>query len=108
MELELSYKWRFLVEKADLFKLFEGDFIGYACQSLRSRIREVAGSFEFEKFHTSASQLLRERLFKTYSNLKKQDDSTDDTKGRFFTEFNLLIFELDVKRIRPVDREVCS
>jgi major vault protein len=110
LELEVTYKWRFVVDDASLYKFFEGDFIGYSCQSLRSRIREVASMNEFEKFHTSASQLMRERLFKDYKIQVKRESKTveEEFRGRFFPEFNFLIFEMDVKRIHPVDNEIAA
>jgi len=108
LNIKLNYKWRFIYDEKNQAKIFGSDFIGYSCQSLRSRIREEASHHDFEKFHTSAAQTLREKLFKDYSipitlNGKEQ---TETCHGRFFREFSFLVFELDVKEISPVDEEI--
>jgi len=106
LQLEVTYKWRFMVDDSNIYKLFEGDFIGYSCQSLRSRIREEASQHEFEKFHTEASQILRKKLFKSYDADGKAIQEA--MFGRLFREFNFFIFELDVKKVTPVDKEIES
>lgn len=91
-------------------KLFEGDYIGYACESLRSRIREVASKLEFEKFHTNATQMLASSLFAnhnvTITRAKKQE--VEEVVGVLFSKFNFLVFELDVKNITPKDPQIAE
>lgn len=108
LNLTVSYKWRFIIDELVLDKIFAGDFIGYACQSLRSRIREESSRNDFEAFHTNSSQILRDKLFKDYEiEVTKENKRVKEKfSGRFFSEFNFLIFAIDVKEIKPVDREI--
>lgn len=106
LTLLLTYKWEFLIEKVDAYKIFSVvDFIGYACNSLCSSIREGAAQYTFEEFHQGTVGLLRKLLFKenkyTYPSGK-----TVSIFGKFFKEINLLISEVDVKNIEPVNKEI--
>ncbi|KAL0484707.1 major vault protein [Acrasis kona] len=107
LNMVISYKWKFLILNDDeLYKVFHGDFIGYSCQSMRSRIREQASTHDFESFHTSSSTILRSALFKDYEFTNKNNNSKQVHYGRFFSEFNFLVFSLDVKQVKPVDSEL--
>jgi hypothetical protein len=53
LRMMVTYKWKFILGENDLYKVFAGDFIGYTCQSMRSRVREAASRHEFERFHTA-------------------------------------------------------
>ena len=109
LDMELTYKWQFVVSEKpsdeEYEKIFSGDFIGYSCQSLRSRIRELASGHDFESFHKNASDILRKFLFKDYD-WKFDDGTSTNLHGRFFREFSFLIFAVDVKELRPVDSEI--
>jgi len=108
LELTLTYKWKVIIDDHSIGKLFNSDFIGFSCQSLRSRIRETASHYSFEEFHKNSSSILREKLFKEYSRKVVQAGEEKEAKfvGRFFDEFNFLIFELDIKKLVPVDPEI--
>ncbi|MHB8874528.1 MAG: hypothetical protein ACYC8T_12640, partial [Myxococcaceae bacterium] len=66
LRIKLSYKWQFEVEgdsdkdKA-IFRV--NDFVGYVCENLASRIRQVAAENDFETFHKTASTLIRRAIF---------------------------------------------
>jgi len=108
LNLTVAYKWKFILDDANLHKIFAGDFVGYSCQSLRSRIREESSKNDFEHFHTNSSQLLRDKLFKEYNlEVTKQGKKVIETvTGRLFSEFNFLVFSIDVRAIKPVDKEI--
>lgn len=108
LSLTVAYKWKFILDEDNLDKIFAGDFIGYSCQSLRSRIREESSKNDFEHFHTNSSQLLRDKLFKEYElEITKQGKRvTEQFTGRLFREFNFLVFSIDVREIKPVDQEI--
>jgi major vault protein len=110
LKLTLSYKWKFLLDDNKLHKIFLGDFIGYSCQSLRSRIRETSSQYNFEKFHIDSAKILRKSIFKNYSIpfVFEGKNDTFEGFGRLFDEMNFFIFELDVKEIIPVDQEIKS
>lgn len=110
LKITLNYKWKFLLDDANLEKIFAGDFIGYSCQSLRSRIREESAQNNFEEFHTGAAKILRNAIFKDYSIDYSFDGKKDTFKanGRYFKEMCFFIFELDVKEVIPVDQEIAS
>nr|CAG4717451.1 unnamed protein product [Naegleria fowleri] len=111
LDMELTYKWQFITSEKpsneEYEKLFSGDFVGYSCQSLRSRIRELASSHDFESFHKGASDILRKNLFKDYD-LKFDDGTSANIHGRLFREFSFLVYAVDVKELRPVDPEIAQ
>lgn len=107
LKLSLTYKWKFIVDEGNLEKVFASDFVGYSCQSMRSRIREEAAGHNFEDFHTASAQILRSKLFKEY-NIKNSKQEERSLTGRYFPEFSFLIFELDVREVTPVDEEIAS
>ena len=66
LRIKLSYKWQF--ERTNdpekdrvIFRV--GDFVGYVCENLASRIRQVAAENDFETFHKGASTLIRRAVF---------------------------------------------
>jgi len=108
LDVHVSYKWQFLVDKDDIHKVFViNDFIGYACQSLCSSIREEAAKYTFEEFHNSTVQLVRKSLFK--ENVVKYENSIEEKiMGVYFPENKFLVSEIDVKTIEPVNQEISS
>ena len=112
LQMELTYKWQFLmsdkkVSDEEYDKVFSGDFIGYSCQSLRSRIRELASGHYFESFHKGAADILRNNLFKDYK-VEFNDETSVQVHGRLFREFNFFVYAVDVKELRPVDKEIAQ
>eukprot|EP00762_Andalucia_godoyi_P007578 ANDGO_00782.mRNA.1 Major vault protein alpha len=108
LQLDISYKWCFMVDrskKTDLFKVFQTeDFIGNACASLASRIREEAAQHDFETFHTRANEMLKNRLFKSYTSILPGLP----TVGRLFPENQFYVFDLDIKSLVPIDEEIAQ
>nr|WP_239578575.1 hypothetical protein [Archangium primigenium] len=99
LRIKLSYKWQFDVaedsekDKA-IFRV--NDFIGYVCENLASRIRQVAAENDFETFHKTASVLIRRAIF-------GMDEGGRPRKDRLFAENQLRIIDIDIKDIAPVD-----
>ncbi len=99
LRIKLSYKWQFDVEgdsEKDKAIFRVNDFIGYVCENLASRIRQVAAENEFETFHKNASVLIRRAIFGV-------DDAGKARKDRLFSENQLRIIDIDIKDIAPVD-----
>ncbi|PTL82625.1 hypothetical protein [Vitiosangium sp. GDMCC 1.1324] len=99
LRIKLSYKWQFDVEgdsekDKSIFRV--NDFIGYVCENLASRIRQVAAENDFETFHKNASVLIRRAIFGV-------DESGKARKDRLFSENQLRIIDIDIKDIAPVD-----
>jgi len=80
-------------------KMFSGDFLGYMCQSMRSRIRSLASQVPYEKFVKDTANLIKDGIpadgikgvFRHYENWKKI--------GREYDEYSLFIEETDVKSV---------
>jgi major vault protein len=99
LRIKLSYKWQFDVENDSekdkaIFRV--NDFIGYVCENLASRIRQVAAENDFETFHKNASVLIRRTIFGV-------DEAGKVRKDRLFAENQLRIIDIDIKDIAPVD-----
>lgn len=109
VQLEVSYQWRFILDDKTISTMW-GDFAGYSCQSLRSRIREEISHHPFEKIHSNAVSILRDRLFKQYELKVTQNsvDKVEKVRGRFFSEFNFLIFDINIKSLQVVDKEIAA
>jgi major vault protein len=101
LEMELSYKWQFIVDQNDAHLVFSmQDFIGYACSTLCSKIREEAAAYKFEDFHNGTVSILRKGLF------KKHIINEVEMEGMYFDGNKLLISEIDVKSMVPVNSEI--
>lgn len=99
LRIKLSYKWQFDVEgdsEKDKCIFRVNDFIGYVCENLASRIRQVAAENDFETFHKNASVLIRRSIFGV-------DEAGKVRKDRLFSENKLRIIDIDIKDIAPVD-----
>jgi major vault protein len=99
LRIKLSYKWLFDVEgdsEKDKAIFRVNDFIGYVCENLASRIRQVAAENDFETFHKNASMLIRRAIFGL-------DEAGKARKERVFSENQLRIIDIDIKDIAPVD-----
>jgi hypothetical protein len=83
LKMECTYKWEFMVDAEQSHLIFStNDFIGYACNTLCSKIREEAAAFNFEEFHNKTVTILRDSLFK--------DNEIVDSKGRDSISFNTI------------------
>ncbi|HEY0093493.1 MAG TPA: hypothetical protein VGB96_04180, partial [Archangium sp.] len=99
LRIKLSYKWQFDVagdSEKDKCIFRVNDFIGYVCENLASRIRQVAAENDFETFHKNASVLIRRSIFGV-------DEAGKVRKDRLFSENQLRIIDIDIKDIAPVD-----
>eukprot|EP01028_Stygiella_incarcerata_P013163 TRINITY_DN81578_c0_g1_i1.p1 TRINITY_DN81578_c0_g1~~TRINITY_DN81578_c0_g1_i1.p1 ORF type:complete len:528 (-),score=152.65 TRINITY_DN81578_c0_g1_i1:151-1734(-) len=100
--IHLTYKWEFLVDEDELSYMFaSNDFVGYACQTLMGDIREIASKYDFEELHNATVKILREHLFK-HSEL----DGGKVVHGKYFPLNRLLVSEVDVKAVMPVNQEI--
>lgn len=101
LNILITYKWEFIVDENEKNVIFSiPDFIGYSCTTLCSKIREETAKFTFEEFNKGTVGQIRKVLFKDYE-LKNKKFS-----GVYFEEIKLLISEIDVKEIVPVNPEI--
>ncbi|WP_228061793.1 colicin uptake protein [[Phormidium] sp. LEGE 05292] len=102
LQLRLSYNWYFDVNRDDeqaSAKLFQvPDFVDTACKAIASRVRGAVASVKFDEFHRNSARIIRTAVFGT------------DPEGRVREEFrfrtnNLVIFNVDIQSVEPVDEE---
>jgi major vault protein len=103
LQLQLAYNWYFDVpNKNDLeatARLFQvPDFVGDTCKTIPSRVRGKVAGVKFDEFHRHSAKIIREAVFGT------------DEQGRIRNEFrfasnNLVITNIDIKSVEPVDEE---
>ena len=106
LKMHCTYKWEFIVDRKQSNLIFStNDFIGYACNTLCSRIREEAASFNFEEFHNKTVKILRDSLFKD-NEISDSNGNKTIHFGLFFEEINLLISEIDIRNIEPTNQEI--
>jgi hypothetical protein len=87
-------------------RMFSGDFIGYMCQSMRSRIRSLASQVPYEQFVKDTANLIKDGaqdsgvkgVFRYYDRLKKT--------GREYEEYSFFIEETDVKSVVASEPEI--
>ena len=101
----ISYKWEFLVDDSDSHVMFRMlDFIGYICNTLCSRVRELAAIFTFEQFHTGTVGLIRKHLFTDNKVMVGKEERI--VNGIYFDEIKLLVSEFDVREVSPVNSQI--
>eukprot|EP01120_Amphizonella_sp_Union-15-10_P007559 TRINITY_DN255_c0_g3_i4.p1 TRINITY_DN255_c0_g3~~TRINITY_DN255_c0_g3_i4.p1 ORF type:complete len:850 (+),score=263.87 TRINITY_DN255_c0_g3_i4:35-2551(+) len=101
LSLKLSFNWFFEVKKqdiADAEKIFSvPDFVGDACKAIASRVRGAVASVSFDHFHKHSAHLIRRAVFGA--------DDSDKIRNRFeFTSNNLVITNIDIQSVEPVDQ----
>jgi major vault protein len=101
LSLQLSYNWQFEVEKndpADSSKIFQvPDFVGDSCKAIASRVRGAVAAVAFDQFHRNSAKVIREAVF--------GKDNNDKPRARFqFTSNNLVITNVDIQSVEPVDQ----
>jgi len=105
MDMLITYKREYYGGKSNAHRIFSlPDFIGYTCTTLCSRIREEAAKFTFESLHKGTVGLLRKALFTKHQ--IDVDGNLMEKEGYYFPEIRLMITEIDVKQITPVNREI--
>lgn len=102
LQLQLSYNWYFDVDRHDeqaAAKLFQvPDFVGDACKAIASRVRGAVAGEKFDEFHRHSARIIRVAVFGV------------DEEGHIRDEFrfntnNLVITNIDIQSVEPVDEE---
>jgi len=101
LSLKMNYNWFFDVDKNDPLsssKIFSvKDFVGDACKAIAARVRGAVASVNFDKFHRSSAKVIRSAVF--------GEDQFGKINNRFkFNENNLVITNLDIQSVEPVDQ----
>jgi len=101
LSLKLSYNWHFEVEKtneSDSAKLFQvPDFVGDACKAIASRVRGAVAQVSFDHFHRHSAKIIRSAVFGM--------DDNEKIKNKFhFSANNLVITNIDIQSVEPVDQ----
>ncbi len=102
LQLQLSYNWYFDIDKNDektALKLFQvPDFVGDACKAIASRVRGAVASQKFDEFHRNSAKIIRHAVFGI--------DDEGKTRNEFrFNANNLVITNIDIQSVEPVDEE---
>eukprot|EP00005_Dracoamoeba_jomungandri_P000703 CAMPEP_0174257276 /NCGR_PEP_ID=MMETSP0439-20130205/6426_1 /TAXON_ID=0 /ORGANISM="Stereomyxa ramosa, Strain Chinc5" /LENGTH=824 /DNA_ID=CAMNT_0015340293 /DNA_START=56 /DNA_END=2530 /DNA_ORIENTATION=+ len=100
LSLKLAYNWYFDVEDGDggekIFRV--PDFVGDACKAIASRVRGAVASVSFDSFHKNSSEIIKAAVFGI-------DPETEQPRNRFFfSSNNLVITNIDVQSVEPVDQ----
>jgi len=101
LSLKLSYNWHFEVDKSnseDASKIFQvPDFVGDACKAIASRVRGAVAQASFDEFHKRSARIIRTAVFGT--------DDAGHVKNKFhFSANNLVITNIDIQSVEPVDQ----
>lgn len=102
LSLKLSYNWHFEihdkkneVESARIFQV--PDFVGDACKAIASRVRGTVAGVSFDAFHRNSASVIRAAVF---------GKDVDEHTARFvFTTNNLIITNVDIQSVEPVDQK---
>lgn len=102
LQLRLSYNWYFEVDKNNrdaAAKLFQApDFVDTACKAIASRVRGAVAGVPFDEFHRNSARIIRQAVFGT-------DDQGHIRDELRFRTNNLVIFNVDIQSVEPVDEE---
>jgi major vault protein len=102
LQLQLAYNWYFDIDRNDISsssKLFQvPDFVGDACKAIASRVRGAVASQKFDEFHRNSAKIIRLAVFGTDEEGKIRDEF------RFNTN-NLVITNIDIQSVEPIDAE---
>jgi len=101
LSLKLSYNWHFEVDKTktvSALKLFQvPDFVGDSCKAIASRVIGAVAGVSFDAFHKSSAKIICSAVFGT--------DEKGQIKNRlFFSSNNLVITNIDIQSVEPVDQ----
>ena len=102
LQLQLSYNWYFDLDRHDeqaAAKLFQvPDFVGDACKAIASRVRGAVAGQKFDEFHRNSAKIIRQAVFGT--------DDAGHIRDEFrFRTNNLVITNIDIQSVEPVDEE---
>lgn len=102
LSLTLSYNWHFDVTRdssesaARIFSV--PDFVGDACKAIASRVRGSVAQVPFDHFHRESAHLIRVAVF--------GKDESGKIRDRFcFPSNNLVITNIDIQSVEPVDQK---
>jgi len=101
LRLTLSYNWHFDVgnRDEDSGKIFAvRDFTGDACKAMGSRVRGAVSGVTFDVFHKNSIKIIRASVF----GINKDGKVGDEFR---FASNNLIITNIDVQSVEPVDAE---
>lgn len=102
LQLQVSYNWHFQIDKKDdpktVAKLFSvPDFVGDACKAIASRIRGTVAGVQFDDFHKNSAKIIRASVFGL-------DENTKVKESFIFPQNNLVITNIDIQSVEPVDQ----
>jgi major vault protein len=102
LQLRLSYNWYFDVDKNNqevAAKLFQApDFVDTACKAIASRVRGAVAGVPFDEFHRNSARIIRQAVF----GIDEESHIRDELR---FRTNNLVIFNVDIQSVEPVDEE---
>ncbi|KAJ5072182.1 major vault protein [Anaeramoeba ignava] len=105
LSLQLSYNWHFEVDPKnpnDAKKIFQiPDFIGAACKAIGANIRGVVARTKFDDFHKKSADIIRDAVF-------GRDDSEKPNPTYRFETNNLVITNIDIQSVEPVDKNTLA
>lgn len=101
LSLKLSFNRHFDTKNGDPkegIKIFNvPDYIGDACKAIASRMRGAVAAVSFDDFHKNSAKLIRRAVFGLDENQKIR-------KEFFFSQYNLVITNIDIQSVEPVDQ----
>jgi len=105
LALQLAYNWNFQVDRTNSNsvenrKFFQvPDFVGDACKAIASRVRGAVASATFDHFHKNSSEIIKTAVFGI-------DKETTQLRSSLpFPANNLVISNIDVQSVEPVDQK---
>jgi major vault protein len=97
LSLKLSYNWYFMIDKEKPSKIFSvPDFVGDACKAIASRVRGAVATETFDNFHKKSADIIRDSVFGRL-------DSGEPREEFLFDANNLVITNIDIQSVEPVD-----
>jgi major vault protein len=94
LSLKLSYNWHFEPSTEDSAKIFQvPDFVGDSCKAIASRVRGAVAAESFDSFHKSSASIIHNAVF-----------GSDGKKRLSFNSNNLVITNIDIQSVEPVDQ----
>jgi len=96
LSLKLSYNWQFEIpdhqNQAESGKIFSTpDFTGDLCKAIGSLVRGAVAASSFDEFHKHSAEIIRSAAFQ-------------DKDRLVFTGNNLVVTNIDVQSVEPVDQ----
>jgi len=97
LQLKLSYNWFFEINPKEIAKIFSSpDFTGDLCKAAGSLVRGAVAAASFDEFHKNSTDLIKTAIF---GNVDEHD-----TCAYKFDANNLVITNVDVQSVEPIDQ----